>query len=80
MCVYFRICSLTLTIRQSLLNLQKALSGLEVMSAELEQLVASLMIGRIPNAWAARSYPSLKPLGSYIIDLCERLAFFQVLK
>ncbi|KAL5971244.1 Dynein heavy chain 7 axonemal [Taenia solium] len=69
--------NLTLTIRQSLLNLQKALSGLEVMSAELEQLVGSLMVGRIPNVWAARSYPSLKPLGSYIIDLCERLAFFQ---
>ena len=48
------------------------------MSAELEGVVASLTIGRIPSVWAARSYPSLKPLGSYIADLCERLAFFQV--
>lgn len=70
--------SLTETIRKSLKNLQKALSGLEVMSAELERVAASLMIGRLPSAWAARSYPSLKPLGSYITDLCERLAFFEV--
>ncbi|VDD77178.1 unnamed protein product [Mesocestoides corti] len=69
--------NLTSTIRHTLLNLQKAISGLEVMSAELERTAASLLIGRIPDVWCARSYPSLKPLGSYISDLCERLNFFQ---
>ncbi|VUZ52829.1 unnamed protein product, partial [Hymenolepis diminuta] len=69
--------NLTETIRKSLKNLQKALSGLEVMSADLEKVMSSLMIGRLPSAWAQRSYPSLKPLGSYINDLCERLAFFE---
>lgn len=33
---------------------------------------------QVPSMWAAKSYPSLKPLGSYVADLVARLRFFKV--
>ena len=62
-------------IRRSLQNVIKAIAGLVVMSADLEQVSNSLYDGRVPQMWAARSYPSLKPLASYVADLLERLKF-----
>jgi hypothetical protein len=32
---------------------------------------------QVPESWAARAYPSLKPLSSWMADLLERLAFIQ---
>ncbi|KAE8738437.1 hypothetical protein FOCC_FOCC016088 [Frankliniella occidentalis] len=64
-------------VRRSLEELQRAVRGLIVMSPELDAVASALLVSRVPGAWSKASYPSLKPLASYIADLCERLRSLQ---
>ncbi|XP_058823709.1 dynein axonemal heavy chain 3 [Topomyia yanbarensis] len=64
-------------IKASLVDVQRAIQGQISMIPELDRVYRSMNIGKVPEAWLAKSYPSLKPLGSYINDFVSRLAFFQ---
>lgn len=64
------------TIIQSLKDIELALKGLVVLSEQLETQCRSLLLGLVPDVWKKNSYPSLKPLASYINDLTKRLKYF----
>ena len=56
-------------VRSSLQDIRKAIAGEILLSQQLEAAANSLFDGKVPEMWAAKSYPSLKPLGAYVKDL-----------
>ena len=65
------------TIREGLQQTIKGLKGQIVLSADLEKLSQTMILGKVPEAWLAVSYPSLRPLSGYVSDLVDRCNFFQ---
>ncbi|XP_070178052.1 dynein axonemal heavy chain 6-like [Littorina saxatilis] len=62
-------------IKNSLEQLQKAIKGFVVMSEELDMVFSAFLNNQVPELWSNASYPSLKPLGSWVTDLVLRCAF-----
>eukprot|EP00924_Labyrinthula_sp_SR-Ha-C_P010247 snap_masked-scaffold_23-processed-gene-1.31-mRNA-1 protein AED:0.10 eAED:0.11 QI:0/-1/0/1/-1/1/1/0/4309 len=72
-----RFNTLVSVVKESLINLRKAISGTVVMSLELELMSRSMFNSMVPDLWKKYGYPSLKPLGTWVADLIQRVAFFQ---
>jgi len=70
-----RFARLTATIFASLAQLLKAIKGLVVMSAELEDMFNCFTLQRVPKNWADKAYPCLKPLNAWVTDLVLRVEF-----
>ena len=66
-----RYCGLLIKIRKSLIDVQKGIKGLVVMSSDLDVIYQKLLLGMVPPAWLS-AYPSLKPLASWSRDLIQR--------
>ncbi|KAG5498459.1 hypothetical protein JIQ42_03265 [Leishmania sp. Namibia] len=64
-------------MRQTLSDMQKALQGLTVLSADLDAMYSSFLADQVPKLWTAVSYASLKPLGSWYRDLISRVQFIR---
>lgn len=65
------------TIKQSLIDVKKAIKGEALLSIELEEALNQLILNQIPDMWLKKSFVSKKPLGSYVKDLKDRLSFMQ---
>jgi dynein heavy chain len=66
---------LVIGIKTSLINLGKAIKGLVVMSAVMEDMFNSFLNQKLPGNWTGIAYPCLKPLNSWMADFILRMTF-----
>jgi dynein heavy chain len=59
-------------LRSSLAQLELGIQGLSVITPELETVFFGMLSGIVPTMWSF-AYPSLKPLGSWSMDLIARI-------
>lgn len=64
-------------ITSSLQQLHDAILGKINMSAVLDAMHTDLLKNRVPDNWSKVSYPSLKPLASWMGDLTARVSFMR---
>ena len=69
--------NMIVVMRRTLQESLKALKGLVVMTDELEAVTDAIFDNQVPDAWASKAYPSLKPLSSWVLDLLERIQFIE---
>jgi len=70
-----RFNTLIKALKRTLSELRKAIKGLVVMSAELELMFQAMLNNSVPELWGKVSYPSLKPLSSWVKDFHQRVHF-----
>jgi dynein heavy chain len=72
-----RFNKLIIRVRSSLSDICKAVKGLVLMDANLDDVANGILKNVRPGYWMKSSYPSLKPLSGYVADLVARITFFQ---
>ena len=68
---------LIIAISATLKELQKAIKGIVVMSADLEEMFTAFQNNLTPTLWTRVAYPCLKPLASWFKDYVRRVSFFR---
>ena len=63
------------TVLRTLDSLKKAIDGIVSMTNELDEVFNSIFDNKVSATWTKVAYPSLKPLGSWILDFAKRLNF-----
>lgn len=63
-------------VRESLVNLGKAIVGENVMSQELDDMNNAMMLNKVPANWEKVGFLSLKPLSKWFDDFVKRTDFF----
>merc|ERR1719361_769020 len=61
-------------IKRSLRELDLGLNGELTMSERMEELQMALFMDKVPGTWSKLSQPSLRPLGSWVTNLMDRVA------
>ena len=64
-------------MKSTLKELRKAIKGLVVMSADLEDMFTAFQNNVTPGLWTRVAYPCLKPLASWFKDFVRRVDFFR---
>lgn len=67
--------ALLFIIKSTCVDVQKVIKGLLTMTPEMEETCTYIILKKIPLSWLKKSYPSLKPVASYIQDFIERINF-----
>merc|ERR1711871_105750 len=60
-------------LNSSVVDLDRGIQGLIVITTELEEIYEAVLVGRVPGPWSF-AYPSLKPLGSWTSNMLERVS------
>eukprot|EP00924_Labyrinthula_sp_SR-Ha-C_P002719 maker-scaffold_13-snap-gene-5.1-mRNA-1 protein AED:0.01 eAED:0.01 QI:0/0/0/1/0.66/0.42/7/0/4146 len=67
------ICAMNLT----LVELEKAIKGIVVMSLDLDKMFTSFLLNQVPGLWSDIGFASRKPLLSWVSDLNFRVTFLR---
>lgn len=64
-------------MRSTLVNAERVIKGLIIMTKETEGVLDAMRLNQVPSAWEAAAWPSVIPLSRWIVDLQERVSFIR---